>query len=62
MRTDREKIDVLFGAVSQLHFHTIRCNTCEGKMGWRASKQHLAYLVAEIENLYDCLDEPEAQP
>ena len=57
MRTDREKLDTLFGAVSALHWHTIRCDTCRGKMGWRASKQHLGYLVAEIEKVYDCLDE-----
>lgn len=56
--TEREKLDILFGGVAKLHWHTIQCRTCDGKMGWRASKQHVAFLVAEIEKLYDCLDEP----
>jgi len=59
VRTDRQKIDLLFGKVSALHFHTIRCDICLGRKRF-GDKKHLSELVAEIQKLYDCLDEPPA--
>lgn len=57
MRTDRQKIDVLFGKVAALHFHTIRCDVCLGRKRF-GDRKHLRQLVGEIQELYDCLDEP----
>lgn len=56
--SDRQKLDKLFDAVAALRYHTIRCRCCEGKENWLGSKRHLAWLVDQIEGLYDCLDEP----
>ena len=61
MRTDREKIDLLFGEVGKLARHTYHCKACAGMENWLGSKRHLAWIVEQINALYDCLDEPEKE-